>query len=134
MKLCKYCDTVYNLEKFIGVEVVDNSDDKSDVISILFRFEGDYLHSTDEDSTPYSFCISMSTSSLQITTRCKCEDIESAYEDSIHNVLEGLASEFVEIFSEKLEEMTVEDNYTIDIGKIKRDIMKKVTTVVKNEN
>lgn len=134
MKLCKYCDTVYNLEKFIGIEVVDNSDDKSDIISILFRFEGDYLHSTDEDSTPYSFCISMSASSLQIATRCKCEDIESAYEDSIHNVLESLASEFVEMFSEKLEEMTTEDNYTIDVGKVKRDVIKKVATAVKNKN
>lgn len=134
MRLCKYCDTIYNLEKFIGIEVVDNSDDKLDTISILFRFEGDYLHSADEESTPYSFCVSISTHSLQIATRCEYKDIESAYENSIHDILRGLASEIVEIFGKKLEEMTTEDDYTIDIGDIKRDIMKTVAEVTRKEN
>lgn len=133
MKLCYFNDTAYNLDKFIGVEVVDNSDDLNDCASILFRFEGDYKQSNDEDRTPYSFEVTISSFILK-TNRIDIDELESTYENRAHDIIRAFASEFVEAFREKLEDMTLEDNYSIDLGRIRRDIIDRAKDLIETEN
>lgn len=133
MKFLQLEDTLYNFDKFIGLEVVDNSTDSSDSISILFRFEGDYLHSFDEENTPYTFSISMSSHQLT-SIGLELKDVQSVFENDIHGVLKWAASDFIERFTDELESIPIEGTYIIDLGYIKRKVLDYIEKEVKESN
>lgn len=130
MKLCSYYDTVYNLDKFIGVEVTDNSsDDIGNEIAIIFRFEGDYQQSTDEQ-IPYSFAIYLSDSLLE-ARGININKLENKLENGIYAILQNLASEFVERFRDELKEISIDDDCIIDLKYIEYKIINEIENFVK---
>lgn len=89
MRTLKFHQVIYNLDKFIGIDIINNLDVTPGHYNVLFRFEGDYLteHLTDE-STPYSMDVGIGRHTMyHITEDAEIEDVVDTFVELLNEAL-----------------------------------------------
>lgn len=110
MRTLLFHESIYNLDKFIGIEIINNLETTPGHYNVLFRFQGDYqTENTTTEETPFSFCMGIGKNTMYNVV--DDDDISSA------------VSEFVNLFNQSL----INEKYKfIDICDIRRQAYEEV--------